>query len=146
MDAKQWFTANFYCPCHFVKHSSKSTLDFIMSIEDYAKFLRFNHSPLSLCNHIRDTHYTHMLTHQQPYLTLAWALQCMSRPCKLMEVVCQVPSAMQSDCEICFCTICLLSSQPDCHSTAHVPISSVKQHVTSTYVMLNNLKSCFFMW
>lgn len=69
----------------------------------------------------------------------------MSQSCKLMDVVCQVPSAMQSDCEIYFCTICLLSSQPDCHSTAHVPISSVKQHITSTFVMLNNLTACFFL-
>lgn len=38
--------------------------------------------------------------------------------CRLVEAVCRVPLAMQSDCEICFCTICLLSSKLECRLTA----------------------------
>lgn len=38
-----------------------------------------------------------------------------------MEVVCKVPLAMQSDCEICFCTMCLLRSNPHCHYMARIP-------------------------
>lgn len=58
-----------------------------------------------------DTHThtrAHMDTHQHPLQNKPWALYCMSGSCRLMEVVCQVPLATHSDCEICFCTLCLL--------------------------------------